>query len=122
MVSGYAAGPDDPGEPVSLIQVRALMVPPGIPDFLTRVRLVRAGPVTLTGRAWAGRKSVAQVEVSTDGGETWGTAQLGTPLSAYAWTPWSSQWQAAPGGFQLCARHQAVGSQRWRTMDFGAME
>jgi DMSO/TMAO reductase YedYZ molybdopterin-dependent catalytic subunit len=106
MVSGYryAAGPDDPGEPVSLIQVRALMVPPGIPDFLTRVRLVQAGAVMLTGRAWAGRKNIARVEVSTDGGGTWGTAGLGTPVSAFAWTPWSYPWEAAPGTYQLCVR------------------
>ena len=39
------------------MRVRALMVPPGIPDFLTRTRLLDAGQVTLTGRAWAGRAS-----------------------------------------------------------------
>src|SRR5438477_6781115 len=38
MVGSYrlTGSKDDPGEPVSLIRVRALMVPPGIPDFLTR--------------------------------------------------------------------------------------
>ena len=42
---------------MNLIQVRALMLPPGIPDFLTRTRLLDAGPVTLEGRAWAGRRA-----------------------------------------------------------------
>ena len=51
----YARGADEPGEPVTFMKVRALMLPPGIPDFLTRVRLVEAGSVTLTGRAWVGR-------------------------------------------------------------------
>ena len=51
----YTQGADDPGESANLIKVRALMIPPGIPDFLTRIRLVPAGPVTLSGRAWAGR-------------------------------------------------------------------
>ncbi len=36
---------------MALMRVRALMVPPGNPDFMTRARLVKAGSVTLTGRA-----------------------------------------------------------------------
>src|SRR5947199_4029913 len=36
----YAQAADDPGEPVNAIRVRALMIPPGIPDFMTRTRLV----------------------------------------------------------------------------------
>jgi len=100
----YKSGAEEAGEPMALIQVRALMVPPGIPDFLTRTRLVRAGPVALTGRAWAGRKRVAQVELSTDGGGSWEKAQLEAPVSTYAWSPWSTQWQAAPGAYVLCVR------------------
>src|SRR6266496_2811030 len=42
----YATAADDLQELVTLIKVRALMVPPGIPDFLTRMRLLDAGPVT----------------------------------------------------------------------------
>ncbi|HEV2815154.1 MAG TPA: molybdopterin-dependent oxidoreductase, partial [Solirubrobacteraceae bacterium] len=45
---------DDPGAPVSRIEPRALMVPPGIPDFMTRHRFVEPGPTTLEGRAWSG--------------------------------------------------------------------
>ena len=95
---------DDLGEPVRLIKVRALMIPPGIPDFLTRVRLVEAGPVALTGRAWAGRRQVARVEVSADGGATWADAQLGEAVSPYAWRGWSYAWRAAPGRHTLCVR------------------
>ena len=71
----YSQTSDDPGEPVSLIRVRALMIPPGIPDFVTRTRLVGAGRVTLRGRAWAGRAGISQVEVSVDGA-TWSDARL----------------------------------------------
>ncbi len=95
---------DDPGEPVSLIQVRALMVPPGIPDFVTRTRLLKAGPVSLTGRAWAGRVEVTRVEVSSDGGSTWSEAALGKAVSPYAWREWSFQWDAVPGEHVLCVR------------------
>jgi len=45
---------DEPGEPVTRIEPRALLVPPGFPDFMSRVRFVRPGAVTLEGRAWSG--------------------------------------------------------------------
>ena len=100
----YALSADELGEPVSLIRVRALMVPPGIPDFMTRTRLLQAGPVTLTGKAWAGRLGVSRVEVSVDGGSTWSEAQLGEALSPYAWSTWTFLWNAEPGIYTLCVR------------------
>lgn len=100
----YSQSEEDPGEPVTLIRVRALMIPPGIPDFVTRTRLVKAGEVTLTGRAWAGRLNVARVEVSDDGGETWSETELGDPVSPYAWRPWEYRWAARPGTYTLCVR------------------
>src|SRR5256712_11638383 len=58
----YSQNADDLGEPVAHQKVRSLMVPPGIPDFITRIRLVEAGVVTLPGRALVGRTVVAGVE------------------------------------------------------------
>ena len=100
----YSRDADDPGEPASLIRVRALMVPPGIPDFLTRTRLVQAGRVTLQGRAWAGGLGVSQVEISADGGSEWWEAQLGEQVSPYAWRGWTHLWEARPGKYTLCVR------------------
>lgn len=100
----YRQSGDDVGEPVDLIKVRSLMIPPGIPDFLTRTRLVKQGSVTLTGRAWAGRLSVSRVEVSTDGGRTWEDARIDAPFSQYAWRGWSFDWDAGPGRHALCVR------------------
>lgn len=100
----YAQASDDVGDPVTLIRPRALMVPPGIPDFLTRTRMVAPGPVTLTGQAWAGRAQVARVEVSTDGGLTWTEAEMAEPVSPYAWRAWTFGWEAAPGTHTLCSR------------------
>ena len=57
----YSQSAEDQGEAVTLIRVRALMVPPGIPDFVTRSRLVEAGTVTVEGRAWVGRADVSRV-------------------------------------------------------------
>jgi DMSO/TMAO reductase YedYZ molybdopterin-dependent catalytic subunit len=100
----YTQSMDDLGEPVSLINVRALIIPPGIPDFATRDRLLEPGPVTLTGRAWAGRNQVTRVEVSTDGGKTWTDAGLDTPVGPWAWRGWRCEWTAQPGRHTLCVR------------------
>ena len=100
----YSRTPDEPGEAVTLIRVRALMIPPGIPDFLTRTRLVPAGAVTLTGKAWAGRLGVSRVEVSVDGGATWSDARLDPPVSPHAWRTWTFPWNAGRGAHTLCAR------------------
>jgi DMSO/TMAO reductase YedYZ molybdopterin-dependent catalytic subunit len=96
---------DESGEPLTRMQVRALMVPPGIPDFLTRSRIVAAGPCRLEGRAWSGEAEVAGVEVSSDGGSTWADAELGpASLGRWAWRAWSVDWAASPGEHELCCR------------------
>jgi DMSO/TMAO reductase YedYZ molybdopterin-dependent catalytic subunit len=100
----YRQGVDETGEPVTEIQVRSLMIPPGIPDFLTRTRVVEAGEVTLSGRAWAGRLGVSRVEVSADGGRTWSDGELGQQVGPFAWRSWSFGWQAEPGQHTLCVR------------------
>jgi DMSO/TMAO reductase YedYZ molybdopterin-dependent catalytic subunit len=98
------------GEPLTRIQVRALMAPPGIPDFLTRSRVVTAGPCVLEGRAWSGEADVAGVEISTDGGTTWAEADL-APSShgRWAWRAWRFDWDAAPGEHELCCRARDSG-------------
>ena len=96
---------DEAGEPLARIQVRALMVPPGIPEFLTRARTVQAGEVELEGRAWSGEAEVAGVEVSADGGATWAEALLEpADLGRWAWRRWRFSWQAEPGEHELCCR------------------
>jgi len=97
---------DDEGVPLSRIHPRALMVPPGIPDFMTRERTMRAGTVTIEGRAWSGLAPVAAVEVSTDDGATWQEARLDPPeLGRWAWRRWSYDWNATePGRHVLACR------------------
>jgi DMSO/TMAO reductase YedYZ molybdopterin-dependent catalytic subunit len=100
----YSESMDDLGEPVTLQKVHALMIPPGIPDFFTRTRLVEAGTIRLKGRAWAGRLAVAGVDVSTDGGATWAEASVGDSVGRFAWWEWTYDWQARPGEHTLCVR------------------
>lgn len=94
---------DDEGEPVTRMLPRALMVPPGIPDFFTRSRLVEPGPCRLEGRAWSGHAPVERVEVSIDDGP-WAAAELDAPLGAWAWRGWSHVWDATPGPHVLRCR------------------
>ncbi len=103
------ADEDDPGEPLTRMRPRALMAPPGIPDFMTRRRTVPAGPCLLEGRAWSGEAPIERVEVSTDSGEAWAVAQLeqasNTVLQGpWAWVGWGFVWDAAPGEHELCCR------------------
>ena len=96
---------DEEGVPLDRIQVRALMVPPGIPEFLTRTRVVEAGECVVRGRAWSGEAEVTGVEISTDGGETWAEADLEpASLGRWAWRAWIFRWDAEPGEHELCCR------------------
>jgi sulfane dehydrogenase subunit SoxC len=98
------ASEDDPGTPVTRIQPRSLLLPPGIPEFESRVRFLPPGRHLLTGRAWSGLAPVASVEVSTDGGDRWAPAELGPQASPWAWAGWSFAWEATPGSYELCSR------------------
>src|SRR5215212_4159490 len=94
----------EPGEPVTRMLPRSLMVPPGIPDFLTRERHLGAGATTVTGRAWSGHGSIERVEVSTDGGQSFADARLDEPLGDAAWRGWQFDWDADEGDHVLCSR------------------
>ncbi len=95
---------DDPGTPLTRIEPRALLVPPGFPDFMSRARVVRPGPVTLEGRAWSGWAPIEAVEVSVDGGASWREASVETAPAPHAWSRWTTTWDASPGRYLLCAR------------------
>ncbi|MEV1013902.1 sulfite oxidase [Micromonospora sp. NPDC049751] len=96
---------DDPGEPVTRIEPRALVRPPGFPDFMTRRRVLPAGPCTVDGRAWSGHAPVVAVEVSVDGGASWAQAELDPATGGeFAWRRWRYEWTATPGRYVLSAR------------------
>jgi DMSO/TMAO reductase YedYZ molybdopterin-dependent catalytic subunit len=48
------------------------------------------GKVPIAGIAFAGNRGISKVEVSTDGGTTWKTAQIKDPLSQYTWVLWTA--------------------------------
>ena len=112
--------PDEVGEPVTRIRPRALLRPPGFPDFQTRTRFVERGDHVIVGRAWSGGAAIGKVEVSVDGGASWDDATLSPQTHRYAWQSWRWTWRAdREGVYELCARAtDATGAtqpleQRW---------
>ena len=96
---------DEPGAPITRIAPRALVIPPGFPDFMSRARIVPPGRVLLEGRAWSGGSPVAGVEVSVDAGRSWTAADLDPPDGhRWAWRRWRLDWTATPGSYVLTAR------------------
>jgi DMSO/TMAO reductase YedYZ molybdopterin-dependent catalytic subunit len=96
------ASTSDPGERITRLRVRALMTPPGRPDFPSLERTADAGTTHVTGRAWSGRAPVARVEFGVDG--EWFEATLGPPVGEFAWRGWSFEWDARPGTHDLSCR------------------
>jgi DMSO/TMAO reductase YedYZ molybdopterin-dependent catalytic subunit len=64
-----------------------------------------AGVVKVAGVAFAGDRGISRVEVSTDGGRTWGDAQLKTALSPFTWRLWRFRFTPlSPEPYELVVR------------------
>jgi len=95
----------DSGVAVTRMLPRALMVPPGVPDFMSRTRFVKPSRHLVEGRAWSGVAPVTRVEFSADGGGSWVDATLGDAASPYGWRGWTHSWDAGePGEYEICVR------------------
>jgi sulfane dehydrogenase subunit SoxC len=102
------------GAPLTRMLPRALMVPPGIPDYRTRERIVDVAPCLLEGRAWSGWGPITRVEVSTDGGASWDEANVAAPSDPWSWASWSYLWTPdGPGRYELsCRARDAAGNEQ----------
>jgi sulfane dehydrogenase subunit SoxC len=98
----FRSSPDDPGTPVQRMRPRALMVPPGFPEFLTRNRLLESGPCRVVGRAWSGAGDIVRVEFGVD--DVWRDAVLDEPVAKFAWRRWTFDWTASLGAHVLSCR------------------
>jgi sulfane dehydrogenase subunit SoxC len=105
---------EEEGEPLTRMCPRALMVPPGVPEFLTRERLIELGTCQIEGRAWSGWGPVTRVAVSTDGGESWDDAEVDSPATHWSWSAWRYVWAPeAPGHYELaCRASDAAGNEQ----------
>ena len=108
--------PSEDGQPLTRIAPRSLLIPPGIPDHLTRRRFVPTGPCGLQGRAWSGWGPIVEVEASADGGATWAAAEVDPPDAPHAWQGWSYRWDPpGPGEYELCCRATDASGRRQPT-------
>lgn len=119
----YQRSEEDPGEPVTRIRPRALMIPPGFPDFPERRRYVDGRSVTIRGRAWSGTAPIVRVEIGIDG--AWFEAKLAERIGEWAWRGWAYEWEAVPGDHLLsCRAADATGDtqpleQPWNVQGLG---
>ena len=79
-------------------------------EYMTMSRIdypeerIAVGPVYIGGVAFAGSRGIRRVEVSTDGGESWGDAALRPSMGKDTWTQWTYPWIATSGEHKLMVR------------------
>jgi DMSO/TMAO reductase YedYZ molybdopterin-dependent catalytic subunit len=101
---GVMIGPDYPITPPSTVGMPATFRNVKSSFELTWNAVLPAGTTRLTGRSWSGYASMAKVEVSTDGGQTYQPVDLSDPNPTQTWVRWSLMWNATPGRYNLRAR------------------
>jgi DMSO/TMAO reductase YedYZ molybdopterin-dependent catalytic subunit len=86
--------------PVSVMPVHSIFVQPQRGEQLSRGERYE-----LAGVATDGGRGIRSVEVSTDGGKTWGAATLEPDLGKYSWRRWKADWTpTAKGQYRLMVR------------------
>jgi DMSO/TMAO reductase YedYZ molybdopterin-dependent catalytic subunit len=90
----YGNSPDDPDkELITTIGVKSLITQPN-----DDTETLSPGIHMIRGYAWSGAGAITQVEVSTDGGESWQAAHIEPPHERFLWVRWSYRWDARRNG------------------------
>lgn len=98
--SGAASAEAQRGWVITSLPVKSIITTPT--DGST---IEGAAPVRISGAAWAGGATVARVEVSTDGGQSWGTARFGSERARFSWRLWDFEWRPpAEGTYTIFSR------------------
>jgi sulfite dehydrogenase len=82
--------------PISRLNVRSF-----ITSVTSGARLKAESPTVLKGIAFDGGVGIKEVSVSTDGGQTWSEAKLGTDLGRYSFREWTLPVTLAAGSHDL---------------------
>jgi DMSO/TMAO reductase YedYZ molybdopterin-dependent catalytic subunit len=94
----------EPGTaPKATIPINRLTVRSFITSVADGAKL-KAGGTTLKGIAFDSGKGIKDVAVSTDGGKTWESAQLGKELSKYSFREWNLPVKLPAGAYELKVR------------------
>jgi len=88
---------NEPGSPIpyryyTKLQVKSIITSP-LPG-----EIVSASGYTLAGVAWTGEEELAKLEISTDGGKTWGQVDKVNPRVDYSWYRWEHYWKPRSTG------------------------
>lgn len=81
-----------------VFDARSVITSPAWPD------VVEPGWIEIRGIAWSGRGTIAQVDVSTDGGRTWQAARLQEPVLRQAHTRFRHLWRWDGSGTEIMSR------------------
>jgi len=97
--------------PINQMSVHSIFVSPEAGEKL------HAGKrYELSGVANDGTAGIRRVEVSKDGGQTWGEATLGADLGKYSWRLWQTEWTPpASGTYRLMVRATNSAGETQRT-------
>ncbi|TMT85550.1 molybdopterin-binding oxidoreductase [Haloterrigena sp. H1] len=76
----------------------------GYPDDGATVTPGADGTVEIVGVAWAGDDAVTEIEVSTDGGDSWQDADCFGPDYDCAWRLFRYRWEPEPSTYTLASR------------------
>ena len=87
----------DPLRPVTEMPPKSVIVTP------SEGATIHSGPIVVAGWAWSGFGSIQQVDISTDSGRSWRSADL-HPGERRGWRRWQVSWDAVPGPHRLRAR------------------
>ena len=94
------AVPSDATHPMTEMVVKSLFSSP------SQASVVGTSELEVRGVAWTGGdRTIARVDISHDGGKTWGEAQLMGEDLPYAWRQWRYAWKpSGEGSFVLRSR------------------
>jgi sulfane dehydrogenase subunit SoxC len=89
-------------------KAKILTFPMGVKSIITNpspgLTLTEPGLYEVTGLAWTGAGKIARVEVSADGGQTWGEAALTEPVLSKSFTRFRMAWRWNGGPAMLMSR------------------
>jgi DMSO/TMAO reductase YedYZ molybdopterin-dependent catalytic subunit len=67
--------------------------------------ILKLGPVSVAGVAFAGTRGISKVEYSVDSGSSWNEAGFDAPLSPLTWVIWQASWTpSSEGSYTLRVR------------------
>jgi len=81
-----------------VMDAKSLIIFPAYPNTVSR------GWCIITGLAWSGRGKITRVEISTDGGHSWQTAELQAPVLSKCTTRFRYPWKYNGGEALLMSR------------------